>query len=397
MFNFCFGGIQNLPYHYEDIPDINARPFWPLGRHVWRIFKELGFDYAGDAISNLDKILYDELNSRLSQTILTCQQVQSGKIPPENAAKTLTYMLLPPITSMRTDLSQGTMKLLYGDSVDLTFVVINDQTDEIFFLLNGHCETGVPVDWWVVGPDDDLLERRHLKLGFKLRDIYKRLKDFTKCGFRAIDILKDVRNERTPQFAHSTYLCGIIWSSGMAQQLMERSNWETWASIHDGVNAKSHYKLPDYWFCYIPWPQMVRTLLMLSRPRFTSKIVGMTNEHRLYIQPIEDIGANFLKDNYPELWEIGVTKNLKELGIPLPAMTLECQPPNFQDKKIFKTEEFDFNYPRNDFILDKHLGMEESEILQGVFLNVNHETPFKEDYRDDILSIGLGTETKFPT
>jgi len=88
-------------------------------------------------------------------------------------------MMFPPVIPLRADLTQGTMKLLYGDSLDMTFFALTDLDQELLFLLNGHMENGIPVDWWLIGPDDEVFERRHIKYGFKLKDAFKNSRDIT--------------------------------------------------------------------------------------------------------------------------------------------------------------------------------------------------------------------------
>ncbi|MHA1315888.1 MAG: hypothetical protein ACTSRB_18450, partial [Candidatus Helarchaeota archaeon] len=116
---------------------------------------------------------------------------------------------------MRSDLQQGSMKLLYGESIDVSYVAVRDDTLEIQLILNGHLEDGIPVDWFVISETEDIMQRRHLKTGIKLKDIFKKSKkkDFISCGTAIRDILLDIRNERSPQWANSAYQIGIGWGS----------------------------------------------------------------------------------------------------------------------------------------------------------------------------------------
>ncbi|MHA1382832.1 MAG: hypothetical protein ACTSR3_03640, partial [Candidatus Helarchaeota archaeon] len=288
-----------MSYNYSDIPDSRTKVFFPLGRHIWKMHKELGYDYVINLQNSTADMIYPVINRRLDNTIYTTRNILKGKIPPE---KTLTFMLFPPVVTQRGDLTQGSMKLLYGESCDLTFIVINDGTDgEVFFLLNGHSEDGVPVDWWIEKPDSDILDRRHQRLGYKLRDLPKIFKDQTKCGYKIIEILKDIRNERTPQWEHSSYHIAMTWNSGMSNVLLEQSTWEGFAEIWDGINVKKQ-GIPDYWFCYVPWPPMIRTLFSLPRPSWTLRITGLFLGHKFYLNGFEDIAVNWLKDNFPEVF-----------------------------------------------------------------------------------------------
>ncbi|MHA1386191.1 MAG: hypothetical protein ACTSR3_20755, partial [Candidatus Helarchaeota archaeon] len=129
------------------------------------MFKEFGYQTILKFQDISEEIVYNVLKERLNMTIFTAKEVVQDKI--KNPEQVLTYLLFPPVASIRTDLQQGTMKLLYGDSVDLSFIVMRDESEDIFFILSGHCEDGIPVDWWMTGSDDDLLTRRHSKIGIK--------------------------------------------------------------------------------------------------------------------------------------------------------------------------------------------------------------------------------------
>ena len=362
-------------------------------RHLWKMYRELGYDYLRDMSDASSEMIYPELNARLNTTIQTARDIIQGKLSPE---KTMSFMLFPPVTTQRGDLTQGSMKLLYGESCDLTFIVMNDNEEgEIFFILNGHSEDGIPVDWWVVGPEDDLLDRRHQKLGYKLRDIPKRVKDLTKCGLRIIEVLKDIRNERTPQWNLSSYMISMVWGTGMSNALMERSTWEAFATIWDGVNAKKFYKLPDYWYCYVPWPPMVNTLFGLPRDSFSLRITGLFLGHKYYLQGLEKIAIDWLIEKFPEAYELAIKKQIEEDGVPLSWQTVECKTPKLSDSNTYETENFEFKYPKpENFIKASDLDLEFDEVLKGVYLDITHEHKDKVTH-DDIISIGIGRDSQY--
>ncbi|MHA1252688.1 MAG: hypothetical protein ACTSRP_22060, partial [Candidatus Helarchaeota archaeon] len=275
-------------YTYGDIPDtIRTKEYFPLSKHLWYAYKKLGIDLLDRFLPQISTdVLEKVFKVRLGETIMCCKDVISGRIP--NADKRVVWSIYPPVMAIRTDLSQGTMKLLYGESSDITFFVINDLNLDLFFLLNGHLEDGIPVDWWLVGPDDELLNRRHIRLGFKLIDIPKKAKNLTQAGQFAIDILKDIRNERTPQWATSTYSVSTLYLSAIPGFLNEPSVYEICGMLYDGMNAKRIYGLPDYWFCYVPWPSFFTMLFYLERDQFILRINGLSNGHKLVVQHIED-------------------------------------------------------------------------------------------------------------
>ncbi|NVM54474.1 MAG: hypothetical protein HWN66_12290 [Candidatus Helarchaeota archaeon] len=382
-----------MPYTYGDLPESRTKLYYPLGQYNMRIYSKMGYEYLQKMRKESVDMEYPVIKERLNETIAATQAVIDGKLPGD---KVLSYMIFPPVSSQRGDLTQGSMKLLYGDSVDLTFIVMDDDKDgEIYFILNGHCEEGIPVDWWMVNTDDELLDRRHLKLGYKLRELPSRIKDLTDCGRKAIHILKDIRNERTPHWSLSSYHISMVWGSGMANQLFMRSSWEGFASLWDGVNAKRFYGLPDYWFCYVPWPSMVNTLFMMSRAQWALRICGLSTGHKLYLQGLEDVITDWMLEKFPEIYNEILKELIEQRGVPRPSQTLECQVPNLKDGSIYEREEFDWKYPRpDDFIRLEDLGIDFDQFIKGVFLDVTHETTEKVT-GSHIISYGIGRNTEF--
>ncbi len=378
-------------YSYADIPDtVRTKKFVPLARHLWNINKQLGYEIILKMIEACPSYIYPELKERLDSTIQTAKAIIDGKI--KDPLKTITYTLFPPVISIRGDLGQGAMKLLFGESLDTTFVTLNDYTGEIFFILNGHSEDGIPVDWWVAGPDDELLQRRHIKLGFKIKEIPLKTTNLTQAGFKLIDVLKDVRNERAPQWASSSYLIGMVYGTGMANVIAERSNWEAIANIWDGVRAPDIYGLPDYWFAFIPWPTLLKTLTFMSRRDFTLRLAGLSTGSQFSIQSIEETGETWLKTNFPEIWEVSFVNQMKQ-GIPMPRHTVGCKVPNTRKKETYRDSLFDWEYPDKDFLKLEEIGVSLDEAVRGIFLDIDPEFEGRPD-ASQIISTGTGLKTK---
>ncbi|MHA1384041.1 MAG: hypothetical protein ACTSR3_09855 [Candidatus Helarchaeota archaeon] len=387
--------MSEKKYHYGDIPDdLVTKPYFPLARHLWRVYTHLGYeDVVEDALPNLStEMIYDIFKARLDASIITAKEVLDGTI--SNPDKRLAWMMFPPVIPLRADLTQGTMKLLYGDSLDMTFYAIADFDKELFFLLNGHIENGVPVDWWVVGPEDDLLERRHMKYGYKLKDAYKHTKDMTKCGEQVIDILRDVRNERTPQWSNSPYNVCTVWVSGMANFLAEPSMFELIGGLWDGVNTKRYFGLGDHWFAYIPWPSTVQMLLYMNRGDFIQRMAGLLSSNRLCLNHVEEsmqeIGREVLSDtNY---WHIAFEQTW-EMGFPWPSQSLTAEPPKLKKKKTYEKEEFDWKFTKDRWITPEDFGFTIEEMTRGILLDITHKTkPWSVNPKDEIISIGWGKE-----
>jgi lambda repressor-like predicted transcriptional regulator len=334
---------------------------------------------------------------RLDEAIQTSKQLLDGKLP--HADKTFAYSFFPPVICIRSDLQQGTTVLLYGESTDTTYVVTSDLTGEITFLLNTHSESGIPVEWFLVNEDDELLDRRHLKLGWRIREIPTKTKDLTKAGFRLIDVLKDIRNERTPQWSLSAYNTLMVFGGGVCNAGLEQSNYECLSYIWEGVNARKTFG--DYYFCFTPWPPFLNTLFGMPRPNFTSRFCGLSSGHNLYLHQMQFPGVagnpgTWYTDTIPETIDIVWMKKLKEIGYPTPAQTLGMEPPDLSKKSTYEKEAFDYKYPEGDRITADKLGLTPEECLEGLYLDLNHETPLDEKITPEkVISQGLGRGTKF--
>ncbi|NVM03902.1 MAG: hypothetical protein HWN67_16340 [Candidatus Helarchaeota archaeon] len=384
-----------MSFKYADIPDKFAtKSFWPLGRHLWRIYKEMGWKIFYQVLEWGQKTLYELMSLRLDETILTAKETIEGKI--ENPEKVLSYPMFPPVGCMRADLQQGTMKLLYGESSDVSYVAVDDETEEIIMIVDGHVEDGIPVDWWVVNTDDELLDRRHQKLGYKLREIPKRIRfNMNKSGHRIIDILKDIRNERAPQWATSDFMVCTVWLTSAVSVIAEPSSWEAFSAIWDGISAKSHYGLADTWMTYIPWPPMIATIIAMGRMGWQLRINGLFAGHVLYLLGIEEEIIQGIKEDFPEFYECAYVSFTTKHGIPRPSQTLNSVPPNLKSKATYKNEKFDWQYPEGWITLED-LGLTIEEMLEGIYLDVTHETPLDEKIDSSkIVSRGIGRNTRF--
>ncbi len=387
--------MSNSKYTYGDLPDdLITKPYLPLSRHAWRLYQTLGYEaFMEEILPRMETdIIYDMMKLRLDESIFTARDVLDGAI--KHPDKRLAWMMFPPVIPLRADLTQGTMKLLYGDSLDMTFFALKDLDQELLFLLNGHMENGIPVDWWLVGPDDEIFERRHIKYGFKLKDAFKHSKDMTKCGFQVMDILRDIRNERTPQWATTPYCVCMVWATGVIGFMVELSMFELVGMIWDGVGAKRAYGLPDHWFAYIPWPSMVRLLLFMNRGEFILRLAGLLSGNRLCINHIEESLLDTIKEmlDGTNFWEEAFI-NTAKLGFPWPSQTITAEPPNLKKKSAYKKEVFDWKYTKERWLTPEDFEMTFEEITRGLLLNISHKTqPWSVNPKDEIISIGWGRE-----
>jgi len=387
-----------MVYTFGEIPtDIKGRYFLPLAsNHLWKMYQELGWERGIELIELLSSsYLYDGFKWRMDESILTSEQLMRGTLPtiPE---KTMTYLFFPATLSAITYLQQGFMKLVYGNSVDAAYVCVNDMNMELAFILNVHAEDGIPVDWWIMGPDDELMDRRHHKLGIKIRDLPKKSKNITECGQRITDILKDVRNERAPQWTHSDYLIAGAYGSAAVELYCEQSNYEEAGTIWNGLNAKRIFGLHDHWFTYIPNPSILNMFIMSERSMMIKKLVGLTTGGNFFIHHVEPDGKQTLKRDFPELFDIGIERVWREEGIPLPAATLGVKYPELKKKSTWEKEEFDWKYPKNArFLKSEDVGMTIEEACNGILFDIDHEHEMDMTLSEkNIISTGIGTKTK---
>ncbi|MHA1231199.1 MAG: hypothetical protein ACTSRP_07250 [Candidatus Helarchaeota archaeon] len=380
-----------IQYTYGDIPDnIYLKPFLPLLSFLWRVFKKLGWD----GVDNYDRMgnesIFKFFETRLNESIFTVRDVIDGKI--KNPDKVMSYIIMLPSLVIRSDLVIGTQKLFGGDSVDISFAVLHDYHQEILLILNCHCEDGVPVDWYMIQEDDELLNRRHMRLGYKLREIPRRVKNNIKSAKLLVDVLKDIRNERTPQWSLSDYYVGTVISSWAINLMCQPSNYESIAETYDGRAAKELYGLPDYTFGLEPFPSAFNMFFMKGRPEFCKILASITTNMHFYIQPFEPFNYNLIKTRTPEFFEIYKEKVENE-GVPFPIQTIKSSYPNI--KKKDPNLRFEKKYPPGIFLRPSDIGMDLEEFLHGVYLDVTHETTPDKIDESSIISTGIGRSTKF--
>ncbi len=384
-----------MKHTYAEIPDdVKVKPYLPLLVNEWEVFQTYGWERTLKFIRECQEGVYDFFETRLNESIGTSKDLIEGKFSEEQAKKVLSYILIIPSLTIRADLIQGTQKLIAGESTDVTFISLDDVTGEIFCLLNGHLEDGIPVDWWLIRPGDELLDRRHLKLGYKLREIPRRFNNINKASSKLLEVFRDIRNERTPQWANSLYFSASVWVSFALNVIFEPSNFESIASTFDGWAAKEHFNLPDYLFAFYPWPTMLNMFFLQGRKQFCNKLSWLTTEGNLFLQPFEDSTLEVVMDLHAEIFEL-YKKGIVEEGIPYPIQTISCTFPNAK-KKGDPDNRFKVNYPEGKFIQIDDLGLSFEEVLKGAYLDITTETPITEKIdASKVISMGIGRLTNF--
>ena len=387
-------------YTYGDIPDdLRTKQHLPLLELYYEFYKKFGFERVNKFMHDFSLVLHDWALTRNNESIYTAKDLISGKISAEEAEKTFSYCFFPPLIALRLDLLQGFMKLVFGGSGSMSFFGMDDQDLEITFVMTVHCEDGYPVDWFVIGADinDDVFERRHIKQGMKLRDVPRRAKNMDKIAKLVTEIMLDVRNERNPERAASSYSIGLIWGSGTIELMCKSSNFETLSTMYDSLNAKRLYSVPmgtlmGFW----PLPSLLKPMIYQDRGSFVKKLTGMSSKEKLVLQPIEEEVRNgFLNNKLPDMLEFMKYK-WEELGTPTPIQSINCIPPNIKDKKVYENEDtLLFKRENGKKITLDTLNVSLEEALNGIYLDVNSQTPFDEISNESIMSMGWGRNTRF--
>ncbi|NVM30838.1 MAG: hypothetical protein HWN65_18505 [Candidatus Helarchaeota archaeon] len=382
-----------MVHTYGEIPDeVRFKPYMPLFANTWGIYQTFGWETFHQFNIDSEAGCYDFFETRFNESIYTSEDVMVGKL--DSPEKILSYLLILPNVAIRADLLQGASKLFAGESVDITYIILKHDDQSVFALLNGHLENGLPVDWWFVRPDDELLERRHMKIGYKLNEIPSRIKDLRKSSLRLMDVFRDIRNERTPQWATADYYVINAYETFALNLLYEPSSYESISQGYDGWAAKALYKLPDFAFALMPWPAMINAFLYQGRNEFTKKTAGLATEGHLYISPFEEKNRELIIKLHSHIYEWYQTEKIAK-GVPYPIQTLNCEFPNLKNKKD-PDHRFEPQYPPGKWMQPTNLGLSEDELSKGVFLKVTHETPVEEKVdHSRIISIGIGRNTKF--
>ena len=219
-----------------------------------------------------------------------------------------------------------------------------------------------------------------------------------------LDILRDVRNERTPQWSHSNYIIAVAWMSSCVNSIYIVSNYESMVSLWDYFNPKN-YGLPFEWVGYYPTPPTLTTYMYMKRPEFGMRFSSMMFGNSLYCQGVEDNIYEWSMEEIPELFNIIFKYQWEnpEVGIQMPMECLHSYPPTLKKKETYENQQFDFQvdkkalknktYPK--ITLDT-FGLDFDEARTGVFTDITHQDSPSDTIDDSrVVSIGLGKDTQF--
>ncbi len=372
---------------YDSIPDhVYSKPYLPLCTQVWKFFEYMEWDDFVNVYDDFAEAVLDELVMRMEEAIEVAKRYAEGRL--KDPKKIISYWILPPVFVVRADLIQGAIRLVYGNSADITYLGVSDFNREIIFGINFHFENGLPTKYYTIRPGDELLEKRHMKLGTKLKDLPREILDFHESGTKVRDILLDIRNEQTPEYASSAYnVCLFLMSAGPNNGAYI-SSYDELSFMWEGINSyqlneecNAGEVLKDTVQFYEPWPPMFLQLTRLKRELWIKRVAGLLTGKQLYFQYI-------LNDR---LWDILPIKEVFEKdweqGIPTPAQTIAHELPDFKNFR------FGWKEPEGPRIHYEDFGLSLKDVLGGFLTDITwtSEPPFN---RSNIVSIGHGLNTK---
>jgi len=290
---------------------------WPLARYVYQslmIEKSIEIPKITENTTTEDIFLKEpwytitlemlnEVSARMDKAIEHAKEYQTNK------EKIYTdFWMLPPTVAISSSIQKDTTQLIYGKKCSCSFCLINDFTGEIMAIWNNYLEGGFPIDKYYLAPllpghesDNEIFNRRHLKLGERLRDLPKKDRSLVESAKFILDILNDVRNELHPERAKANFFICVALISGAINQIVMKSNYDCLASIWDGVNSKNT-GYPEQYFFYYPWPPILNTLFAAPRDIWTQRLTSLTTKGRFYINHQEteckNLNASFGRDRY---------------------------------------------------------------------------------------------------
>ncbi|MHA1263681.1 MAG: hypothetical protein ACTSRS_00445 [Candidatus Helarchaeota archaeon] len=382
----------------NDIPDdYYAKKFIPLAKNTFTAlrlidtWKEYENQYEG-----FEEIVSKNVKIRLDESIKTSKAAAEGKI--ERLKETVCFWGYPPVLPIRMDMQNLSTKMIYGPSTDISFACLSDMDRDLVFIMNLHVEESTPEEYWFLlkSENPDIFERRHMKLGIRLKDVGKKIKDNIEAARRIREILIDIRNEMTPQWSNSTYYVCIFFMVGASNMAMELSNWNALGEIWDGVNAASYYGLPDCIFNYEPLPPILNMMFQLDRPYWTERLTKALMNNQLYMNYIEKEILESVKKRDYELYDyfIKYFSYQLEMGIPLPSQSMQVKLPQY-NKETGTWDRMGFEFPDGPRIHYKELGLSFEEAISGVLFDITHKTEIEQVTRENIISLGHGMHTKY--
>ena len=264
-----------------------------------------GLDY--ETMHRLNYEEFVEWGYRVLHAIDVCKKAVAEKPPPEELIKSewLCHLSHPPAYMVRPDLGFSTTQALYGKYATTMWAHANWWTGEFTWFQGFHNEDGIPVQHWVIAVAEELLkhfdeedrrtfltpsdfmaapkhpsallDRRHLRLGIKMREMPKKVPFVMNEWLRATrEIVMDLREELFPKWAHATLY--LSFSPGIYGISTQQHFWSTtgfWGDPWYALNAARLLGHPIEYYTYEPLPPIVNTLVALPKEVFCRRLTEM--------------------------------------------------------------------------------------------------------------------------
>ena len=387
----------------DEIPDsYYAKQFIPLANNLftalrlaenWKYYRGKDYDFGDESFA-------ETIRNRISQSIEISKVVDEGKISKERQKQTVCLWGYPPLLPIRMDMQRLSTKMIYGPSVDISFALLSDEDRDVMTIFNLHVEESIPdYDglWFLLkSKEPEIFNRRHMKLGIRLADLGKKIKDNIEVARRIREILIDIRNERTPQWVNSAYYIAVYFMTGAANTSMELSSYNSLGCIWDGVNAADRYGLENCIYNYEPLPPILQMMFKLERPLWIDRLSRTLLNGQLYLNHIENETMEEFKKRTYGVYDTYMRFYTWRLhhGIELPSQTMEAKPPVY-NKATGQWDKYGIDFPEGPRIHHEDLGLTPEEMMSGVLLDITHHSQVEKVTRDNIISIGNGLNTKY--
>lgn len=356
--------------------------------------------YRGDADDSTDESTVELIKTRIGQSIEISQAVKDGKVSKERQKQTVAFWGYPPLLPIRMDMQTLSTTMIYGPSVDISFACLSDADRSVRIIFNLHIEESVP-DYdglWFLLPstEPEIFNRRHMKLGIRLGDMGKKIKDNLECARRIREILIDIRNERAPHWSKSAYYIAVYFMIGALNNTLEFSSFNSMGITWDQVNAQDRYGLENCIYNYQPLPPILQMMFNLERPMWIERLTRATLNGQLYLNHIEKSTMEELKRRNYTFYDLQTRFNSYVLqnGIVLPSQSIQAQPPVY-NKETKQWDRYGFKFPEGPRIHYEDLGLTVDEIMSGVLFDITPQSKIEKVTRDNVISIGHGLETTY--
>ncbi|MDY6966278.1 MAG: hypothetical protein SVM80_09990 [Halobacteriota archaeon] len=179
------------------------------------------------------------------------------------------YGFSPPVVNLPIRLSPAVLVMLMGNSFDNFYNTVDQfSLENVPYLESWHYEDGVQtaaIHYWYENAEP-VLERRHLRTGEKFRHLLVH-RPVGEGEMMCIDITKDIRNEKTPEYANSA-MFGVMYPIAITPDCQSAGR-----SVIDLVGGLVRAMVCDFF----GWPFPIH-LMWVPRPGILSMLQGLPIE-----------------------------------------------------------------------------------------------------------------------